>query len=113
MHSHANVGTDHKSRYFSYQEYPCCHMLQKGCSTHWQVRILKGIDNFLEEAAKGGAPPPPFPELNVCILPRHPAGLGPQVAKGAVKAGHHVVQQQPLQLILVRGLAGAGTRGTR
>ena len=74
------------------------------CYTHWQVRILECIDDFLEEAPKGRATPLAISKLYVGILPCHPAGLGPQVAVGAVKAGHHIVQQQPLQLVLVRSL---------
>lgn len=77
-------------------------------STHWQVRILKSIDDFLEEAAEDGAAASAVPELNFCILPCHPAGLGPQMAEGAVKAGHDMVQKQPLQLVLVRGLDKTG-----
>ena len=60
--------------------------------THWQVRILKAIDDFLEEAAKDRAAALTILELDVCILTGHPAGLGPQVAVGAVKAWHYIVQ---------------------
>ena len=62
---------------------------------------MEGVDYFLEEAAEGLPLAGPPPEINVGVLPRHPAGFGSQVPIGAVKAGHHGVQQQPLQLILV------------
>ena len=80
------------------------------CYTHWQVRVLKCIDYFLEEAAKDRSAALTISEVNVCILPCHPAGLGPQVAVGAIKAGHHIVQQQPLQLIFVRSLQAQAER---
>lgn len=69
--------------------------------THRQVRVSEGIDYFLEEVAKDLPPAGAFPELNVCKLARHPTGFGSQVTIGAVEARHHIIQQQPFQLILV------------
>lgn len=65
---------------------------------------MEGIDNLLEEAVEGLPLALPFLEFNVCELPCHPAGLGPHVTIRAVKTGHHIVQQQALQVILVGSL---------
>ena len=69
-----------------------------------ELRIMKGIDNLLEQAVESVPLALPLLEVNVGKLPCHPAGFCPQVAIGAVKAGHDVVLQEPLQMILVRSL---------
>lgn len=65
---------------------------------------MESIDNLLKEAVEGLPLPLSFLELNVCKLPRDPAGLSPHVTIGAVKTGHDIVQQQALQMILVGSL---------
>ena len=80
------------------------HVICLERDAYGQVWVLKGIDHFLEEAVEGVALPRAFSEVNVCILTSHPAGFRPQVTIGTVKARHHIVQQQALQLVLVRRL---------
>ena len=65
---------------------------------------MEGIDNFLEQAVEGVPLALPLLEVNVGKLPCHPAGFGPQVAIGAVKAGHDIVLQEALQMVLVWSL---------
>ena len=71
---------------------------------HRKLRILEGVDHLLEEAIEGLALALPLTEVDVGKLPCHPTGLGPQVAVGAVKTRHHIVQQQPLQMVLIGSL---------
>lgn len=72
--------------------------------SHRELRILKGIDNFLEQAAKSWPLALAFFKVDVCELPCHPTSLGSQVAIGAVETGHHIVQKETLKMILVWSL---------
>lgn len=71
---------------------------------------MEGIDNFLEQTVEGLPLALPLLEVNVGKLPCHPAGFSPQMAIGAVKAGHDIVLQETLQMILVRSLQNTSAK---